>query len=167
MMQAKYLWPLIGVVSWAPCFAQDSCSIKVRSVAVREKSSYLSKVVGNLDYAQQVIVLEQQNNWGKIELNKVSGWIPMTSLSAPKVKFELPEEKKETKKQGFGLGNVFSKKAEISDSEIAMAGKAWENDIPLAEGEGNYKLVDEMEKRQVDTETKIKYLEALKTGAKP
>jgi hypothetical protein len=164
-MKSQYLIPLVGLLSLPLLQAEELCSIQVKSVAVREKANYLAKISGTLEYAQQVNKDEQKDNWVKVHQDKVSGWIPATALSAPNVKFELPEEKKTDKPKAFGLGNMFSKKTEVSNEEVAMAGKAWSDDIPLNAGEGDYMLVDEMEKRKMDMEAVLKYLKSLQEEA--
>ena len=91
--------------------------------------------------------------------NSSEGWIPQSALSKKNVKFNLNSVNQDKpKKKSFG--SFFSKKNETSGSEIAMAGKAWDKDIPL-QGITDYSKVDQMEAYQIEPQECINYLSLL------
>jgi uncharacterized protein YgiM (DUF1202 family) len=140
-------------------------SIKTKKVAVRSESDYLSKVIGQLDYNAKVQLIEAKGNWSKIGHEDTQGWIPSSTLSPKNVSFDLSSEqpKEKKKKSAFGFGSMFKTDTKVSADEVAMAGKAWEADIPL-EGGGNYDAVDAMENITISVEEKIEYLKTLEGG---
>jgi hypothetical protein len=155
---------------YALCFAsgsllsaEDFYSIKIKKAVVREKNDYLGKIVGSLDYGQKVTKEKEEGLWVYIKSEEMKGWVPASVLSEKNVKFTLAKQEGEEKKKKFGFSNPFAKKTEVSSSEVAMAGKAWEKDLPL-NGIGDYKKVDEMEAIEIPMEERIAYLKSVKEG---
>ena len=140
--------------------AADFQSIKVRLAILRESPDFLSPKVGQLKYGIKADLLESSGAWSKVQNEGNMGWLPSSALSEKNVAFTLKEEKTDKKKKSFGFSNPFNKRAEVKSSEMAMAGKAWDSDLPLAGG-ANYSQVDAMEAIETPIEDVIRYLETL------
>jgi uncharacterized protein YgiM (DUF1202 family) len=144
--------------------AEDFFSIQTRKVALREEPQFLSTVISNLEYSTKVTQLESRGSWSKVQAKDQSGWIPASALTEKNIAIKLESAKPEAqKKPSFGFGSLLKPKKEMTQAEVAMAGKAWESDIPLS-GKVNYQAVDAMESEKIPLKQVLAYLENLKQG---
>lgn len=164
-MKAALLPMLCMALTPAWAQAADFQSIKVRLATLRESPDFLSSKVGQLKYGTKADLLESSGAWAKVQHENTIGWLPNSALSEKNVTFTLKEESDEKKKSSFGFANPFNKRAEVNSSEMAMAGKAWDNDLPL-EGGASYAHVDAMEAIDTPIEDVIRYLKSLKSELK-
>ncbi|MBO7121774.1 MAG: SH3 domain-containing protein [Treponema sp.] len=88
--------------------------VSVASVDVKAKASQFSSSVGTVKYADEVIVIQADKSWSKIELpGGKSGWLPNSSLSAKKIVVKLDGKKKSS----------------ATASELALAGKGFDSNF--------------------------------------
>jgi len=96
-------------------------SVQVKKCQLRNKPSFLGKILVNLNYADRVTVKKEQDDWFKVqpENNATSGWVHVSALS--------------TKKIVLAKGSKDVTSAASSD-ELALAGKGFNKEV-----ENNYK----------------------------
>ncbi|MCR4953206.1 MAG: SH3 domain-containing protein [Treponema sp.] len=131
------LFALISTISFA--YAKPSKKpmyIAMDPAPLREKASAVSAKVGELNYGDEVRVLQEKKNWSLIclyEDESVQGWIPNTALSKKKI---------------VAKGSKTSADAD----EIALAGKGFNSTIEAVyaeEYEIDYSQVDYVESQSV------------------
>ena len=112
-------------------------SVQVKKCQLRNKPSFLGKIVINLKYADQVTVKQEDKNWYEVVPvnNKNGGWVHVSALS--------------TKKIVLQDGSKDVENAASSD-ELALAGKGFneqvENDFKKKNKNADFTWVDKMEK---------------------
>jgi len=124
-------------------------SVQVKNCQLRDKPSFLSKIVTNLSYADQVNVQQERDNWYKVSAvnKKGSGWVHVSALS----------EKKIILKSG-------SKDIEnaASSDELALAGKGFNEEVEKEYRNKNknadFTWIDKMEKIVVSQNEIQKFL---------
>ncbi len=112
-------------------------SVQVKKCQLRNKPSFLGKILTNLNYADQVTVKQEKKNWYEVvPVNKKNGgWVHVSALS--------------TKKIVLKEGSEDIKNAASSD-ELALAGKGFneqvENDFKKKNKNADFTWIDKMEK---------------------
>ena len=112
-------------------------SVQVKKCQLRNKPSFLGKIVINLKYADQVTVKQEDKNWYEVvPVNKKKGgWVHVSALSTKKI--ILKEGSKD-------VANA------ASSDELALAGKGFneqvENDFKKKNKNADFTWVDKMEK---------------------
>lgn len=110
--------------------------VAMDSAPLREKASAVSAKVGELNYGDEVRVLQEKKNWSLVCLyddDSVKGWIPVSALSKKKI---------------VASGSKTSADAD----EIALAGKGFNSTIEAVyaeEYEIDYSEVDFVESQSV------------------
>jgi hypothetical protein len=112
-------------------------SVQVQKCQLRNKPSFLGKILANLSYGDQVNVLEEKESWLNVEpsAKSGSGWIHISALSTKKI-----------------ILNPGSKdvQASTSSEEIALAGKGFNQQVEQEFKNQNkgidFAWVDKMEK---------------------
>ncbi|MCR4954415.1 MAG: SH3 domain-containing protein [Treponema sp.] len=131
------LFALISTISFG--YAKPSKKpmyIAMDPAPLREKASAVSTKVGELNYGDEVLVLQEKKNWSLICLyydDSVQGWIPNTALSKKKI-----------------VAN--GSKTSADADEIALAGKGFNSTIEAVyaeEYEIDYSQVDYVESQSV------------------
>ncbi len=90
-------------------------SVQVKDAQVREKPSFISKVVGNLAYGDRVEVHESQGAWARVSLaGGAAGWMHNSALTSQKVVLSA------------GKGDA---RVGASGDELALAGKGFNSDV--------------------------------------
>ena len=111
-------------------------SVQVKKCQLRNKPSFLGKIILNLNYADRVTVDKEQDDWFKVtpENNSGGGWVHVSALS--------------TKKIVLNPGSKTVESAASSD-ELALAGKGFneqvENDFKKKNKNADFTWVDKME----------------------
>jgi SH3-like domain-containing protein len=119
-------------------------SIQVKKGQLRSKPSFLGKIVETLSYGDRVEVLEENVDWMKVGLpgSGLSGWIHNSALTKKKIALRAGSEV-----------------AEVSDSEIVIAGKGFteqvEEEFKLENQEIDYTWIDRMEGEFVISQEEI------------
>ena len=112
-------------------------SVQVKKCQLRNKPSFLGKIVINLKYADQVTVKQEDKNWYEVvPVNKKNGgWVHVSALSTKKI--ILKEGSKDVENAA-------------SSDELALAGKGFneqvENDFKKKNKNADFTWVDKMEK---------------------
>ena len=154
MKQVRRWMAMIGVVAltifstWAA--TGKMMSVQVKDAQVREKPSFISKVVGNLAYGDRVEVQESQGAWTRVSLAGGSvGWMHNSALTSQKVVLSA------------GKGDA---RVGASGDELALAGKGFNSDVE-AQFKKDHKnidftLVDRMEKIKIASSEMQSFLKA-------
>lgn len=112
-------------------------SVQVKKCQLRNKPSFLGKIVINLNYADQVTVKQEDKNWYEVvPVNKKNGgWVHVSALSTKRI--VLKEGSKDIENAA-------------SSDELALAGKGFneqvENDFKKKNKNADFTWVDKMEK---------------------
>ena len=111
-------------------------SVTVKQTQVRDKPSYLGKILGVLSYGDRVTVVDDSNKaWLKVTGpdGKLTGWVSASALTTKKIMLAASSENVQ---QGASSG------------EVALAGKGFNEDVEQkykADGKLDYAWVDKME----------------------
>lgn len=112
-------------------------SVQVKKCQLRNKPSFLGKIVENLNYADRVTVKKEKDDWMNVAPEKggTGGWVHVSALSTKKI-----------------ILNPGSKDVEnaASNDELALAGKGFnqqvENDFKKKNKDADFTWVNKMEK---------------------
>jgi hypothetical protein len=127
-------------------FAADQMSVTVKQTQVRDKPSYLGKILGVLAYADRVTILDQPagtpKGWLKVQGpdGRLQGWVNASALVKNKIALAAGSE------------NVQS---EASSGEVVAAGKGFNSDVEAQykkDQKLDYTWVDKMEAFEVSPE---------------
>ena len=126
---------LIAALAAGAYAAAKMVSIQVKKGEVRSEPSYLSKVVGTLDYGDRVANLGEKDKWIKVRNSEgLTGWIHLTAVTEKKI--VLSSGKSEAK-------------LKASDEELVLAGKGFSKEVEKeyrsSNPEAAYKWVDKAE----------------------
>lgn len=110
-------------------------TIQVREAAVRERPSFLGRVVGQAAYGEQVVTIATRGPWTQVSRDgRVLGWIHNSALTRLTVIFRSGEETVESS---------------VNTEELALAGKGFSSDVEAAyrtrHGDDGFKELDRME----------------------
>ena len=117
-------------------------SVQVKKCQLRNKPSFLGRIITNLSYADKVTVKKENDDWYEvIPVNKKSGgWVHVSALSSKDIILKP--------------GSQDIKNAASSD-ELALAGKGFneqvENDFKKKNKNADFAWVDKMEKIIIST----------------
>ena len=138
---------LLVCLASLPALAGDQkvMSVQVKEGQLRAKPSFLGKIVAMLSYGDRVAVLEEQADWMRVSLerdNNLNGWIHTSALTKKKIELKAGSEV-----------------AQVSDSEVVIAGKGFtsqvEQEFKLANRNLDYTWIDKMEKEFVVSQNEI------------
>jgi uncharacterized protein YgiM (DUF1202 family) len=120
----------------------ESMSVTVKQTQVREKPSYLGRILGLLSYADRVTVLQKSGAWMRIQGpdGKLTGWVNASALTTKKIELAAGSE------------NV---QQSASSGEVALAGKGFNEAVEKeykADGKLDYTWVDRMGQMTVTPE---------------
>lgn len=141
---ALTLFLLIGAA--LPATAEETVSVVVKKTSIRKEPKFFSPSLGEAQYRDKLNVVERADSWMKVGHKGVNGWIHLTAVTSKNV---TPGKK------GLSLWGKDSDPTEVSEEEISIAGKGFNEKV-----EGEYRSnnpgisfsqVDEMEKIAVPT----------------
>jgi hypothetical protein len=123
-------------------------SVMVKKTQVRSSPSFLSKVLYELSYTEQITELLVDNNWSKIKSLKSSdlGWVNSSALS--KNSFTLKSSR-----------NIVD--LNLSDREVSLAGKGFNSLLEyefIDKNSIDFTWIDIMESYEIETEDAIAFL---------
>jgi uncharacterized protein YgiM (DUF1202 family) len=142
MVKLRFLAAAFLVLAAGAAFGAEM-SVTVKQTQVREKPSFLGRILGVLAYGDRVTVLDQTNKaWVKVTGpdGKLTGWVSASALTTKKIELAAGSE------------NV---QQSASSGEVALAGKGFNETVEKeykAEGKLDYTWVDKMEKITVSPE---------------
>ena len=111
-------------------------SVQVKKCQLRNKPSFLGKVVTKLNYGDKVEIAQEKNSWVEVSKSKKKGgWIHVSALS---------------EKEIIVNPNSEDVKSAASSDEIALAGKGFneqvEKDFKKKNKSVDFSWIDKMEK---------------------
>ena len=135
MPKLRVLAAFLLVFASVGAFAAEM-SVTVKQTQVRDKPSYLGRILGVLAYGDRVTVVDDSNKaWFKVTGpdGKLTGWVSVSALTTKKIEMAA------------GSQNV---QQNASSGEVALAGKGFNEDVEQkykSEGKLDYTWVDTME----------------------
>ena len=138
MMRMRFFVAAALLLSAGAAFAADQMSVTVQQTSVRDKPSFLGKILGTLKYADRVTVLDQPAGAPKSFLlilgpdGQLRGWVGATALQGKKIVLAAGSE------------NV---NQSASSGEVALAGKGFNEAVEQeykTDGSLDYTWVDRM-----------------------
>ena len=135
MTKLRLLAVFLLLFASAGAFAAEM-SVTVKQTQVRDKPSYLGKILGVLNYGDRVSVVDDSNKaWLKVTGpdGKLTGWVSASALTTKKIVLAAGSENVQ---QGASSG------------EVALAGKGFNEDVEQkykSDGKLDYSWVDKME----------------------
>ncbi len=136
---------LMTVAFWAP---DQMLSVQVREGKLRDKPSFLGKIVATAAYGDRVTQEEERSGWMKVRgATGPSGWIHGSALSEKKIVLKSGTKDVETTASG---------------DEIALAGKGFNEDVErefrTAHPEAQFVWIDRMETWSVSAAQAMAFL---------
>jgi uncharacterized protein YgiM (DUF1202 family) len=137
-MRKRFLVAAALLLAAGAAFAADQMSVTVQQTSVRDKPSFLGKILGTLKYADRVTVLDQPAGASKSWLlilgpdGKLQGWVSASALQSKKIELAA------------GSQNV---QHGASSGEVALAGKGFNETVEQeykTDGSLDYTWVDYM-----------------------
>lgn len=146
---------LCVVVIATVALAAQLMSVQVRSGQLRDKPAFLSKVVGTVDYGDQVGIVSDKNDWRKVTTapGGKMGWMHASALTEQKIVLN-PTDKDVA--------------AAANSDEIALAGKGFNKQVEekyQEETKLDYSMVDTMEKLNVPPQEVQQFMVSGELGA--
>jgi uncharacterized protein YgiM (DUF1202 family) len=139
MMRVRLLAAAVLLLAAGAAFAAEM-SVTVKQTQLRDKPSYLGKILGPLYYGDRVTVLDQSNKaWVKVTGpdGKLTGWVSASALTTKKIELAAGSE---------------NAQQSASSGEVALAGKGFNETVEQeykADGKLDYTWVDKMEQLTV------------------
>ena len=142
---AAVLLILLTAALWAP---DTSWSVQVREGKLREKPSFLGKIVATVAYGDPMTQVDEKTGWMKVRnATGVEGWIHASALSEKKIVLRSGDTDVETGASG---------------DEIALAGKGFNEEVEKkyrdTHPEVDFTWVDRMEGWRVSPEEALAFL---------
>jgi hypothetical protein len=143
MMRMRFFAAAVLLLAAGVSFAADQMSVTVKQTQVRDKPSYLGKVLGLLTYGDRVTILEAPagtpKGWLKIQGpdGKLQGWVNASAL---------------TEKQIVMKAGTDTASQSASSGDVALAGKGFNSDVEAQYKKDqnlDYTWVDRMEAYKV------------------
>lgn len=111
-------------------------SVQVKQCQLRNKPTFLGKIVTRLDYGDRVEVEKEENSWARVmSSDKNAGWVHISALSEKQI--ILNPDSRDIKEAA-------------SNDEIALAGKGFNREVEERFRQENRKIdftwIDSMEK---------------------
>ncbi|MBP5322021.1 MAG: SH3 domain-containing protein [Kiritimatiellae bacterium] len=115
----------------------EALQVQVENAQVREKPSYMGKVIGTLPYGTEITPASTQGAWTQVKLtNGQFAWINSSALTSKRITIRA---------NGAAVNQT------ASASDLALAGKGFnqsvENEFKRQNPKLNFAAVDQMEKR--------------------
>lgn len=149
-MKGKVLGLLFLALTAGVTFAQSEMSVTVKETQVRERPSFLAKVMATVKYGDRLKVLNTQSGWVQVQSGGQQGWVSSSALTEKKIVFQA------------GSSNVSSS---ASSSEVALAGRGFNKEVEdqyASDQNLDYAGVDRMERYGKDAGMLIAFMDAAK-----
>jgi len=129
---------ILAILVATDAFCENVMSVQVKNSAVRSTPTFLGKVVGQLNYGDQVTAVNEKDGWIQIQAKGREGWMHESALTRKKIVFSSGSEQ---------VGKY------ATTDEVALAGKGFNQSVEKAYRSRNPKLnyqgVDRMESIQI------------------
>lgn len=116
----------------------DVMSVQQKEGKLREKPSFLGKILKKLPYGSKLEVIKEQGAWYNVKFEGVTGWAHKSSLTEKEIILQAGSEKVSS---------------DVDDDELVLAGKGFNSQVEKSYKQSNpklnYALVDRMEKFEV------------------
>lgn len=136
---------LLTAAVWVP---SQLFSVQVREGKLREKPSFLGKVVATVAYGDRMTQVEEKAGWMKVRGGTKEGWIHGSAMTEKKVVLQAGEE--DVAKTASG-------------EEVALAGKGFNEEVEgeyrSANPQVDFTWIDLMETWSVKAEQAVAFLE--------
>ncbi len=150
-MDKTKLFFLILLTFFATFSVQIECSAETMSVQVkkstlRDRPSFLGKMIGHVTYGQELEITERKNSWLKVKTEKTDGWLHPSALTNKKIYLQA------------GAKDV-SRTADTG--EMALAGKGFNEEVEKEfrkDTELNYEAVDQIESYEISNQDKYSFI---------
>lgn len=128
--------------------AGTAMTVKVKTSQLREQPSFFGKIIRNVVYGEEVVMLEESASWVKVRhgASGAEGWMNKSALESGRL-----EIKAGTAKAGHSA----------TSDEVSLAGKAFQETEAAYQGsnpELDYRWVDKMETFSVSENEKKRFL---------
>ncbi len=135
MTKMKLLAAAVLLLAAGAAFAAEM-SVTVKQTQLRDKPSYLGKILEVLNYADRVTVVDSSSKaWFKVTApDGKTGWVSASALTTKKIELAAGSE---------------SAQQSASTGEVALAGKGFNETVEQqykSDGKLDYTWVDKMEK---------------------
>jgi len=113
--------------------------VAVQTVVLKDSNGFFAKDLGSLLLGNSVKLIREDGKWSNVQAGNLTGWVPSTSLSARR---------------------VITANADITASEVAMAGKGFSPDTELEYKKSglDYSMVDSMEQITVPANDLLRFI---------
>lgn len=141
---AILLIPLFGIGA----LEGETVSISVRSAQLRETPSHLGQVRADLEYAEQVKILEVQGGFYRVSSSAGEGWLHKSSISEKEI--VLADDSEDAKRAA-------------NNDEVALAGRGFNEEVEkqYKRQEGlDFDGVNRMESRERSKEELREFIQA-------
>jgi len=140
-------FPAIVIAAATIAFAASkTVTVLVKQTSIRADKQFFAKTIATANRLDELELIETQGGWLKVNFKGKTGWVHASAISVKKA----PEKKK----GGFSLFGKEDDPAKVSQDEVAMAGKGFNEQVEDSYKKKNPKLdfaaVDKMEKVTAD-----------------
>jgi len=159
---------LSSAIHFIPAAAQAAAvtvTVIHKQTSIRKDKQFFSPAVAVASFKDKLDVLGQDADWYKVSYKGKTGWVHTSAVSGKPLEDESAEKKK-----GFSLFGKKKDPQEVSQDDVALAGKGFNEQV---EGEYkkknpnlDFKTVDEMEKINVDEKTLAGFVKSGKLEAR-
>lgn len=118
----------------------ETMSVQVKSAALKEKPSFISKNVATLNYGERLDIQNTQGDWSEAVAGTHKGWVHVSALTQKEI----------------ALSNTQEVAHGASKSEVVMAGKGFSKETEESYKSAhslNYADVDYVEKHKPSIDT--------------
>lgn len=128
-------------------WAAGKVHVVVKQTSIRSENQFFAPTIATVKRMDELEAIAAKDGWIKVSHNGKTGWIHNSAVSG-----DAPKEKK--KKGGFSLFGKKDDPAEVSQDEVTLAGKGFnekvEDEYKKKNPELNFEAVDKMEKITVE-----------------
>lgn len=129
---------LATCVAAGVAWAATEMAVQVKVGQLREKPTFLSRVLAEIPYGQSVSVLEEQGDWRRVSAAGGMGWMHQTAIAV---------------QQSALIAKAQQQATGASTGELALAGKGFskaiEDKFRQVRGNLDYSWLDKMEANTV------------------
>jgi uncharacterized protein YgiM (DUF1202 family) len=128
--------------------AAEMMSVTVKETQVRDRPSFLGKIVATLVYGDRIPISTERGDWVQVNTdNGITGWVHLSALTKKQIVLQEGDE---------------SVEQSATSEEVAMAGKGFNKEVEQQYKEEknlDYTWIDRMEKIVYPSETLFQFLD--------
>ena len=139
----------LGIQATIALDAPSLRSVQVRSAIIRERPSFLGRVVGEAEYGDRLEAATQRGPWVQIKnAERVLGWMHVSALTRKRIIMKAGDEDIHT---------------QVSVEEVALAGKGFNASVEAQyrahHGDDGFMWIDHMETIQFSSAELAEFLQ--------